>query len=211
MRHLSLKEKAYELIKQKILNYDFEPGSRIMEDELAKEISMSRTPVREAINQLSAEGFINNIPRKGIYFTTVTKKELKDLLEIRIVLESLAIRKCIENITPKGIDMLEKDNEEFREAYERSDYKKCNQLDSKFHRDISLISNNIKLIKFSIEVEEFMLIARGIEKKTLTQEKNELTLQDHIEILDLIKKKETDKAIKAISKNIQRMKINLEV
>ncbi len=54
--HPSLKEIAYDLVRRKIVNHEFEPGSRIREDLLASELSMSRTPVREAINRLVAEG-----------------------------------------------------------------------------------------------------------------------------------------------------------
>jgi DNA-binding GntR family transcriptional regulator len=211
MKHLSLKEKAYEMIKQKILNGDFEPGSRIMEEMLAEEISMSRTPVREAINSLSAEGFINNIPRKGIFFTMVTKEELKDLIDIRIDLERMAVRKCIEKINKKGIQVLEENIESFRLALQSQDYKKCNELDSVFHREIANITGNKKLIKFLKEVEDFMLIARTIEKKSSPKEKNDLTLTDHCEVLDSIKKKDTEGAVSAIDKNINRMVKNLGI
>ena len=211
MEHLSLKEKAYELIKQKILNGDFEPGSRIMEEMLAEEISMSRTPVREAINNLSAEGFIKIVPRKGIFFTLVTKEELKDLLDLRIHLERMAVKKCIEKINKKSLQLLEDNIEKFKLALKEQDYKKCNELDSVFHREIANITGNKKLIKFLKEVEDFMLIARTIEKKSSPKEKNELTLSDHCEILESIKKNDPDGAIGAIDKNINRMVKNLGV
>lgn len=209
MKHLSLKETAYELIKQKIINGDFEPGSRIMEESLAEEISMSRTPVREAINQLAAEGLIENVPRKGIFFTLVSKDETKDLLDLRMILESFAVKKCVEKINQQTIQILEKNIEEFKLALKMQDYKKCNELDSIFHREIANISGNKKLIKFLREVEDFMLIARTIEKKSSPEIKNELTISDHIEILDAIKNKDMEKAANSIEKNIIRMRKNL--
>jgi len=108
MKHLSLKERSYLIIKEKILNGDFEPGSRIREDILAEEISISRTPVREAINLLSAEGFLNNIPRKGIFMIDPTKEEIIDMLEVRIVLECLAVEKFIDVMKNEDISALEK-------------------------------------------------------------------------------------------------------
>jgi DNA-binding GntR family transcriptional regulator len=209
MKHLSLKEKAYELIKQKIINGDFEPGSRMMEEALAEEISMSRTPVREAINQLSSEGLIENIPRKGIFFTLVSKEETKDLLDLRITLESLAVKKCIEKLNQQELQILESNVSEFKKALDIEDYKKCNELDSLFHSEIANISGNKKLIKFLKEVEDFMLIARTLEKMSSPKVKNDLTIEDHVEILEAIKRKDAEAAVNSIVKNINRMRKNL--
>lgn len=98
MKHPSLKETAYKLIKEKLLNLEFAPGSRLREDHLAEKISMSRTPVREAVNQLVREGLINSVPRKGLFFIELTKEKINDLIDVRTGLESLAVMKCIDRI-----------------------------------------------------------------------------------------------------------------
>jgi DNA-binding GntR family transcriptional regulator len=209
MKHLSLKEKAYEMIKQKILNGDFEPGSRIMEETLADEISMSRTPVREAINRLVAEGFVENVARKGIFFTSVSKEELKDLLELRLYLEKMSVAKCIQKANDKNLQLLEINLQNFKKAMDENDYKKCNELDSDFHRTIARMTENKKLIKFLKEVEDFMIIARTLEKKDSPKPKNERTYEDHKEIFEAIKNRNTERAVLAMEENINRMPKNL--
>jgi DNA-binding GntR family transcriptional regulator len=209
MEHLSLKESAYRIIKGKLLNLEYEPGSRIREDLLAQEISMSRTPVREAINQLSAEGFVNNIPRKGVFAIELSPEEIGDLLDVRESLEILAVEKCITKANDEQILILAKIIEGFESAWLMEDFKECNSLASKFHLEIANISNNKKLIEFLKEIEDFMHIARAIEKKANAKAKNELTLKEHRNILEAIKNRDVEAAKEAIRVNIRTMKANL--
>lgn len=211
MEHLSLKESAYKIIKGKLLEGEFEPGSRIREDLLASEISMSRTPVREAVNQLSVEGFLNNIPRKGIYTLNLSKAEIYDLLDVRISLETLAAARCIEKIAPEQLKHLQDNLDEFEFALSKEKFDKCNQLDSSFHKEIAAISGNMKLIEFLSEIEDFMRIARFIEKKSSPAEKNLATFKEHSKILECIKNKDKNGAIAAITNNIETMKKNMNI
>jgi DNA-binding GntR family transcriptional regulator len=211
MEHLSLKASAYKIIKEKLLNLEYEPGSRIREDLIAQEISMSRTPVREAINQLSAEGLVNNIPRKGIFVLELTPQEINDLVDIRESLETLAIENCIREMNDEQFETLEQMLEEFADALRRENYKKCNSLDSQFHLKIAQISNNKKLIEFLGEIEDFMHFARAIEKKIQPKLKNELTLEEHQRILEAIKNRDIEEAREAIRANIKTMKENLGI
>lgn len=211
MKHLSLKESAYKIIKKKMLNLEFEPGSRIREDLLAQEISMSRTPVREAINQLTAEGFVKNIPRKGIFFIQLTPEEINNLLDVREALETLSVEICIDKIDDAQLNNLYHIMEEFELALSEERYKDCNDLDSKFHLEIAKISGNWKLIEFLSEIEDFMHIAREMEKKVLPREKNEITLKEHRVILECIKNGDKEAAKEALRVNISRMRANLGI
>ncbi|MGI6778452.1 MAG: GntR family transcriptional regulator [Acetivibrionales bacterium] len=211
MQHLSLKQRAYKIIKEKMFNGEFEPGSRIREDLLAEEISMSRTPVREAINQLSAEGLVKNIPRKGIYFISFSTEEIVDLLDVRESLEVLAVSRCIEKIKPEQLQRLRDNLDEFEFMLSQKKYKECNELDSSFHREIAAISDNSKLIEYLSEIEDIMLIARTVEKKESPESKNKLTLKEHSKILDCISNADKTGAVKAVKENIERMKKNLGI
>ncbi len=209
MEHLSLKESAYKIIKEKLLGLEFEPGSRIREDLLAQEISMSRTPVREAINQLTAEGLVTNVPRKGIFVVQLTSEEISNLLDIREALETLAIENCIKKATEIQIKILDNILVEFETALSKNNFNKCNSLDSSFHMEIAKISNNIKLIDFLMEIDDFMIIARTIEKKDQPKLKNEITMTEHKAIIEAIKKRDKEVASEAIRTNIRTMKANL--
>lgn len=211
MEHLSLREKAYRIIKEKLLSMEFEPGSRIREDLLAEEIAISRTPVREAINKLIAEGFINNIPRRGIFFIEIKKDEILDLLDVREVLEILAVDKCIEKLSPKQMRNLEKILDDTERALNSVKYAHCNELDSMFHLEIAKISGNKKLIGFCRDIEDYMRIARAVEKETQTRKKNQRALEEHRLILECIKNKDRVGAEKATRNNIMSMRKNLGI
>ena len=83
-----LTDNAYHFILNKILNGEIAPGERLREDTLAEQLGMSRTPVREAVRQLSQDGFIVNIKRKGLYCVEISEKDLLNLLDLRMVLRS---------------------------------------------------------------------------------------------------------------------------
>ncbi len=211
MQHLSLRERAYNIIRERIINGGFEPGVRIREDLLADEISMSRTPVREAINRLAAEGLVNNIPRKGVYSLVPDRQQLLDGLDVRQALESLSVRRCIEKITPGQLSELERLVDEFEKELEKGDYERCNDLDNAFHEAIAQISGNRKLIEFLSEIGDFMRIARYIEKKAEPEVKNRLTLREHTAILECIRKGDTKAAVAAMKENIDRMLKNMGI
>lgn len=211
MHHSSLKENAYNIIKEKLFSGEYKPGARLREDLIAEEIAMSRTPVREAINQLSAEGFVKNIPRKGIYFIEFSRKELMDILDVREALESLAVSQCIAKIRPEQIKDLSDILDEFEFMLSKERYEECNELDSRFHRKIAVISENNKLIEFLSEIEDLMNITRTVEKKEFPRSKNQITFKEHSRILKCISEKDEQSAMQAVKNNIERMKKNLNI
>lgn len=209
MKHPSLKEVAYSAIRKKILSGALQPGVRIREDQLAQEISMSRTPVREAINQLAAEGLVNNIPRRGIYLAKISPEQIAELLDVRQALEALAVTRCIDNIDAAGLDRLTAIQQQFAGCLAEKAYQDCNRLDSLFHREIALLSGNATLISFLAEIEDTMVIARLIEKKLDPDVKNRLTYLEHGQILSCIAGNDKIGAVEAVRNNLNRMKLNL--
>ena len=88
--HRPLREIVYEELKREILVGEIAPGTRMMEIELAEEMGVSRTPVREAIRKLEKEGLVTIEPRKGAYASDVSIKDMVGVLEVREALEAMA-------------------------------------------------------------------------------------------------------------------------
>jgi len=86
----SLKEKAYAAIKDAILSLRLEPGMPLVESELAEQLGISKTPVRDALQELEREGFVERVLFKGTYVTDVTIKDVEEVFQLRAVLEGLA-------------------------------------------------------------------------------------------------------------------------
>ena len=210
-QHLSLNEIAYNAIREKIIQGEFEPGSRIREDHLAEEISMSRTPVREAINRLVSEGLIINRARKGLYLIDPSDEEIAQHIDIRVALEKLAVEACIDVVDENGLNEIEENIDEFEFRLFKDKFEKCNELDGEFHLLIARLSGNQKLYTMLRELSSFFMQTRNLEKKENPREKNERTLQEHREILDAIRNGKKKAAKEAIALNIDAMRDNLHL
>jgi DNA-binding GntR family transcriptional regulator len=154
-----------------ILSGEILRGSRIREDILADRLGISRTPVREAVNRLTQNGFITSVKRKGLYCVEITRQDLLNLLELRIALESLSFENCIDQATKENIDTIQNIVEEFDKqlknvlAHNDDNIVKelaliHNEYDVRFHVGIARISNSSRLIQYVTEVETMLLIAR---------------------------------------------------
>lgn len=205
----SLNEAAYSIIREKILLGEFELGSRIREDELAEEISISRTPVREAINRLVADGIIIKKSQRGLYLIDPDPEQIKDSIDIRVSLEKLAVRKCIERSTDEELTEISNSLDEFEKALNRKDYDACNTLDSEFHFLIVKLSKNSRLMSLLNDLSAFFQLVRKEEKRSHPQLKNICTLEEHRTIEQAIKSRDIAAAKEAVEANIQTMRRNL--
>jgi DNA-binding GntR family transcriptional regulator len=86
---------VYEIVKRRIINHSLKPGEPINEIALAKELKTSTTPLREALQQLQKEGFIENVPGRGSFVSRISTQDVRELFEIREILECGAIKKVI--------------------------------------------------------------------------------------------------------------------
>ena len=103
-----LREVVSETLRQAIKDGVLKPGERLMEIQLADELGVSRTPIREAIRKLELEGFVVMVPRRGTYVADISLKDIAQVFEIRSALEELAAGLAAERITPDELEYLER-------------------------------------------------------------------------------------------------------
>ncbi len=94
----NIKLEVYKIIREGIVKSEIPRGAQLKESDLVKKLGVSRTPIREALNQLSKEGIIEIYPRKGAFVKRWTKEEVIEILLIRYVLEGLAVRLATRNL-----------------------------------------------------------------------------------------------------------------
>ena len=205
----SLNDAAYSIIREKILHGEFELGSRIREDALAEEIAISRTPIREAINRLVADGIIIKKSQRGLYLIDPGPEQIKDNIDIRVSLEKLAVERCIERSTDEDVAAISNSLKEFDKALKQNDYDACNDLDSQFHTLIAQMSKNSRLMILLNDLSAFFQLVRKEEKKNHPQKKNKCTLKEHRRISKAIKNRDIVAAQEAVEANIQTMRKNL--
>jgi len=143
-----LREKIADKIRADIIKGVYKNGERLVEPKLAKNLGISRTPIREALRQLESEGFIEIVPRRGAIVKELTIKDIDDLYAIKANLEGLAARQAVLNLTEEQIENLIYINKRFRDFAEKNpnvtdEYLKDN-ID--FHNIFIAASGNEKLV-----------------------------------------------------------------
>jgi DNA-binding GntR family transcriptional regulator len=148
-----LREIVFESMRDAIISGILKPGERLMEIQLAEEMGVSRTPVREAIRKLELEAFVVMVPRKGAYVAGVSHKDVADVFEIRTALEGLAAGLAAERITSDEIEQMERvllvtdDDEEM-------DLERIVQRDTDFHDLLYKASRNNRLLQILANLRE---------------------------------------------------------
>jgi len=140
-----LRELVLDAIRSAIMNGTLQPRERLMEIQMAEELGVSRTPIREALRNLELEGFIVMVPRKGAYVADLSFKDIADVFEIRAALEGLAAGLAAERITEEELEDMERLLVEKRDAITQNDIGKLVEVDTKFHALMYQASRNERL------------------------------------------------------------------
>lgn len=148
-----LRDVVFETLRDAIIQGRLKPGERLMEIQLAEEMGVSRTPVREAMRKLELEGFIVMVPRKGAYVAGISVKDIVDVFEVRAALESLAAGLAAERITEQELEELERALVQIAEAT-GGDLDAVVQTDSSFHEIIYRASRNQRLLQIITHLQE---------------------------------------------------------
>ena len=126
-------QRAYELIKQKIITTEMPPGGVIQEAALMSELSLGRTPIREALKLLEAEHLVTVSPRRGMFVMPINISDLAKLQEIRSVLDMLIVRLAAQRVTAVDLEQMRAWVAEARTAEPAGDMRSLMTLDRRFH------------------------------------------------------------------------------
>ncbi|GAA4356227.1 GntR family transcriptional regulator [Variovorax defluvii] len=140
----ALYEEVAELLRQRIFNRDLEPGAWIDELKLAEEYGISRTPLREALKVLAAEGLVTMKVRRGAYVTEVSEKDLADVYHLLSLLESDAVGVVAERATPAQLAELESLHAELEAAAQPGQVDRAQffAINERFHMQVMAIADN---------------------------------------------------------------------
>jgi DNA-binding GntR family transcriptional regulator len=139
----SLRERIVRRLRDAIITGDFPATARLREPELASRLGVSRTPLREAIRQLAAEGLVNTVPRVGTFVSEVHPQDVENTYAIRAVLEGLAARQAAEHLDPAKAAQLREILAELERK--RADYRVYHEAAGRFHEVIFALSGNERL------------------------------------------------------------------
>jgi len=142
---ISLKDKAYDAIKSAILSLKLKPGEPLVESELARQLGISKTPVRDALLELEREGFVTKVLFKGTYVTEVTLKDVREIFQLRAVLEGLAARLAAPLFSPQEVEQMAENLTAAEAALAEGNLALCSERGKRFHDAIINKADNQRL------------------------------------------------------------------
>ena len=145
--YLPLRDVVFNTLRQGILTGVLKPGERLMEIHLADRLGVSRTPIREAIRMLELEGLVTMIPRRGAEVARISRQDIRDVLEVRLALDSLATKLACKRITAEQKEELRIAQKAFEDATRTGDETNIAQADVRFHDVILASSHNKRLVQ----------------------------------------------------------------
>ena len=145
--YLPLRDVVFNTLRDAILTGKLEPGERLMENQLAEKLGVSRTPIREALRMLELENLVELTPRKGAQVLDMSEKDVVNVLEIREVLEGLATQLACKKMTNELFQELKQAEQEMEQSVQQENIEKMVNADERFHDVIFLSTENEKLIQ----------------------------------------------------------------
>jgi DNA-binding GntR family transcriptional regulator len=197
MKRIVAGETAYAVIRQALAEGRFLPDQRLFEDELAAMAGVSRTPVREALRRLDAEGFVHAIPNRGVYVASWSEEQLDVLLQVRLRVEGYGVRLAAMRMSPEEVDSLESINQHMRDltvgaaSIDRDDLvEQMTRLNNDFHERVLLSCGDRLVEDLATRLVKLSLVRRAFEH--YSQEDLERSLYHHAELLAAIRARDAD-------------------
>jgi DNA-binding GntR family transcriptional regulator len=188
-------DRAYAALKDVIVSlniYDHPGEVRLDERQLASDLGISRTPVREAMAQLEREGFVRSVPRRGVYVVRKKKQEVIELITAWAALESMAARLITQNATETEIATLRSMFTKFENGTLHAKLDEYSEVNIEFHQAIIRMSRNQVLIDLA---ENLFTHMRMIRRKTIgEQDRVDRSIRDHLNIIEALEARDTERA-----------------
>jgi DNA-binding GntR family transcriptional regulator len=186
LRHATLGEETYSNLKQMILTGKYQPGQRLIYDQVSKELGVSQTPLKEAFLRLQKEGLVVIIARKGTYVRQFTMSDIAEFYQIREMLEGLSARLACEHVTEADIKNLRKLCDRIKYCIDKGDVAQCLKMDIRFHEEIVRISGNYRLQEIMHSFVLTNLFSIAGKGRTYIDHGSEV-IKDHLEVIDALK------------------------
>lgn len=202
-RRPSLAETVYQQLKEDIFDFRLLPGDRFTEGQLAERLSVSRTPVREALQRLEKEGYLEVHFRAGWSVRRLDFGQFDHLYDLRIILESAAVRQLCEQQERPALEALKLAWLVTPEE-RTSDGREASRLDERFHATLVAAAGNPEVARCHGEVTERIRIIRRLD--FTHADRVAATYQEHAQILRAIVRRRADQAVMLLRAHIETSK-----
>lgn len=197
----SARDYALKVLKANIISLELKPGTLISENEISAELGISRTPLREAIIDLSKASVIETYPQKGNFVALIDPKMVEEARFLRRVLDTAVIEAACESIDVKDLEILE-DNVSLQEFYlEKGNAEKIYELDNMFHKAIYTAAQKDIIYDMSSTMMIHFDRVRTLSVETVKDLK---IVNDHRGMLEAIKNHDKENAVLLVNKHLSR-------
>lgn len=197
-----LREIVFDTLRDAIINQVLKPGERLMEIQLAEEMGVSRTPVREAIRKLELEGFVVMVPRKGAYVAGISMKDITEVFEIRAALEVLATGLAAQRITDEELEEMERHLVKETEETEANNLRSIVAIDTTFHDLIYKAARNQKLLQIVNNLQE--QLHRFRSASLARPGRGKVALEEHRKIVEALASRDITLVEKLAKRHIEK-------
>ncbi len=206
-RGANLTDRVYEELRQNILLGKYQDGEALTELGVAKELKVSRTPVREALRQLELEELVEIRPNRGAVVKGITIEDIRDIYEIRIMIESMAAARAALEAAPEDLDMLEETLDLTQFYLERENYEKLLSMDGRFHQQLYDICQSRMLRRILKDLHNYVGRSRGASLKT--EGRAIESLHEHRLILEAMKNHDAEAAKARMAEHVRNTQNNI--
>lgn len=197
---LTSKSDVYNVIRNMAISYDFKPGERINEVQLAKQLGVSRTPLREAMQKLVSEKLLRWERNKGFFCHMLNEKEVFNLFEFRKIIEEQAAYLSVKRATDEELLAVKKIALEYSNISDDVRKEKLIAMDQQIHESMVALSGNQELLSTLRQINQRIYFIRWVNIANRPTDNH----TDHLDYIDALLERNTEKAVAIISKHIDR-------
>lgn len=204
----TLHEEIANNLREMIMSGELREGDKIKENEFCELMDISKTPLREALRVLSAEGLIRLIPNRGSYVTTPTFKEIKEMFDVMSVLEGVCARTAAEKMSNIDYEKLKKIHLQLEENFRLKDQKRYIRINNKYHSFVQELAGNKTLNQIVNGLRQKILLYRY--KSLNLSGRFEQSIQEHRDLLEAFRKRDAEKAELLMKSHMKKQSEALE-
>jgi DNA-binding GntR family transcriptional regulator len=198
MQRASGAQLVYSQLRERILNLDLAPGTRLHEAELAAELAVSRTPLREALRMLLAEDLVEQLPTGGMLVRPLDLQDMRELYAVRAALEGLAAREASRRLTEADLEALERLVEQMRLLVDHP--AELTRLGGEFHARIAAVAGNRRCEQLLRQLHGHM--RRYHVLSTRRGRRRQAALEDHRALLEALRARDPEAAERTVRDHI---------
>lgn len=197
---------AYNKIRERILNAEYEPNAALSEYQIAASLDVSRTPVREALKQLEQEGLVRSIPQKGVFVTDLSVSDIDEIYQIREQLETFAARVAATEMPDEECARLVAELRDAKANTDDASLERAFEADIHLHEAIIAVTRNRRLAQILSTLADQVHRIRALSPRT--PGRLQAALDEHLKIMEAIQRRDPDAAAEAMADHLHSAREN---